>query len=113
MAVTETEDRFSPFGRMAIEAGSDSSVEVSERKVGVVTSQLVQLVRKAGGRLPLLKVPSDYRKCYGRPLTLSDYGCSKMFQLVEKMMGESIIPFTILMICTSGLKIQPLNMECC
>ncbi|GBG87691.1 hypothetical protein CBR_g45845 [Chara braunii] len=47
--------------------------------------QIVKLLVEHGGKLDLVKVPPEYRKAYGRPLYLSEYGASKLTHLVEKM----------------------------
>ncbi|XP_020591093.1 uncharacterized protein LOC110031969 isoform X2 [Phalaenopsis equestris] len=47
--------------------------------------QLVKLLETSGGSLPLVRVPSEYLRSYGRPLYMSEYGVFKLVHLVEKM----------------------------
>lgn len=47
--------------------------------------QLVRLVEISGGSLPLVRVPSEYLRSYGRPLYMSEYGVVKLVHLVNKM----------------------------
>ena len=47
--------------------------------------QLVRLLELAGGSLPLVRVPADYIKIYGRPLYVAEYGEFKLVNLLKKM----------------------------
>lgn len=47
--------------------------------------QFVRLVKLNGGKLPLLRIPSEYCKLFGRPLYLSEYGSPKLVHLIERM----------------------------
>ncbi|XP_078435783.1 putative endonuclease or glycosyl hydrolase isoform X2 [Wolffia australiana] len=39
----------------------------------------------AGGSLPLLRLPAEYVRMYGRPLYLAEYGATKLVQLLCRM----------------------------
>eukprot|EP00850_Spirogloea_muscicola_P022279 SM000285S10808 [mRNA] locus=s285:51547:54248:- [translate_table: standard] len=47
--------------------------------------QLVELLRLHGGRLALVRVPTEYRRHYQRPLYLTEYGVPKLKYLLERM----------------------------
>ncbi|KAL1534612.1 hypothetical protein AAHA92_30774 [Salvia divinorum] len=49
--------------------------------------QLVKLLEYFGGYLPLTRLPAEYRKMYGRPLYVSEYGAVKLVNLLKKMVG--------------------------
>ncbi|PKA49753.1 hypothetical protein AXF42_Ash004294 [Apostasia shenzhenica] len=53
--------------------------------------QLVRLVEMSGGSLPLVRVPSEYLKSYGRPLYMSEYGVFKLVHLVSKMADAFVL----------------------
>lgn len=50
-----------------------------------VKGQLVKLLEASGGPLPLGRLPSEYQKTYGRQLYVSEYGSSKLVNLLKKM----------------------------
>ncbi|PNY01499.1 hypothetical protein L195_g024797 [Trifolium pratense] len=47
--------------------------------------QIIRLVELSGGCLPLVQVPAEYQKIYGKPLFLSEYGAFKLVDLFKKM----------------------------
>lgn len=47
--------------------------------------QLMRLVKLNGGKLQLLRIPSEYCKLFGRPLYLAEYGSPKLVHLIERM----------------------------
>eukprot|EP00850_Spirogloea_muscicola_P006854 SM000033S12375 [mRNA] locus=s33:541287:543983:+ [translate_table: standard] len=47
--------------------------------------QLVELLQLHGGRLALVRVPTEYRRHYQRPLYLTEYGVPKLKYLLERM----------------------------
>ncbi|XP_010526950.1 PREDICTED: uncharacterized protein LOC104804376 [Tarenaya hassleriana] len=51
--------------------------------------QLVMLLQLSGGCMPLLRVPSEYQKQFGKPLYISEYGVFKLVNLFKKM-GDTI-----------------------
>ncbi|KAI5661093.1 hypothetical protein M9H77_20416 [Catharanthus roseus] len=48
-------------------------------------AQLVRLLELSGGCLPLMRIHPEYQKVYGRPLYISEYGASKLVNLLKKM----------------------------
>ncbi|KAF3323389.1 NYN domain-containing protein [Carex littledalei] len=53
--------------------------------------QMVRLLEQSGGTLPLVKVPSEYLKLYGRNLFVSEYGAAKLVHLFSKMNDAFIV----------------------
>ncbi|XP_028553804.1 uncharacterized protein LOC110096749 [Dendrobium catenatum] len=53
--------------------------------------QLVKLLEISGGSLPLVRVPSEYLRSYGRPLYMSEYGVFKLVHLVDRMADTLIL----------------------
>ncbi|XP_010259205.1 PREDICTED: uncharacterized protein LOC104598721 [Nelumbo nucifera] len=47
--------------------------------------QLVKLLELSGGSLPLVRVPAEYHKIFGRPLYVAEYGAFKLVNLLKKM----------------------------
>eukprot|EP00250_Pteridium_aquilinum_P010902 c19702_g1_i1 orf=313-2103(-) len=47
--------------------------------------QLLRLLKLNGGKLQLLRIPSEYCKLFGRPLYLAEYGSPKLVHLIERM----------------------------
>ncbi|GFP84581.1 meiosis arrest female protein 1 [Phtheirospermum japonicum] len=47
--------------------------------------QLVKLLELGGGFLPLMRLPAEYQRNYGRPLYVSEYGAAKLVNLLKKM----------------------------
>lgn len=53
--------------------------------VNGLKGQLVKLLELSGGCLPLVRVPAEYQKLFGRPLYISEYGAFKLVNLFKKM----------------------------
>ncbi|KAJ4762929.1 Meiosis arrest female protein 1 [Rhynchospora pubera] len=53
--------------------------------------QLVRLFEQSGGTLPLVKVPSEYLKLYGRHLYVAEYGACKLVHLFSKMNDAFVV----------------------
>lgn len=47
--------------------------------------QLAKLCEVSGGALPLVRVPAEYLKSFGRPLYMAEYGAYKLVNLIGKM----------------------------
>lgn len=47
--------------------------------------QLVRLLELSGGCVPLVRIPAEYQKIYGKTLFISDYGAFKLVDLFKKM----------------------------
>ncbi|MQL89943.1 hypothetical protein Taro_022506 [Colocasia esculenta] len=47
--------------------------------------QLTRLLEMSGGSLPLVRVPAEYLRTYGRPLYVAEYGTYKLVNLINKM----------------------------
>ncbi|KAI3921682.1 hypothetical protein MKW92_049171 [Papaver armeniacum] len=47
--------------------------------------QLVKLLDLSGGCPPLVRVPAEYNKTFGRPLYVAEYGVMKLVNLLKKM----------------------------
>ncbi|KAL3614219.1 hypothetical protein CASFOL_042293 [Castilleja foliolosa] len=47
--------------------------------------QIVKLLELGGGFLPLMRLPAEYQRNYGRPLYVSEYGAAKLVNLLKKM----------------------------
>ncbi|CAJ2650183.1 unnamed protein product [Trifolium pratense] len=47
--------------------------------------QIIRLLELSGGCLPLVRVPAEYQKIYGKPLFISEYGAFKLVDLFKKM----------------------------
>lgn len=47
--------------------------------------QLTRLLKLNGGKVKLLRIPSEYCKLFGRPLFLADYNSPKLAHLIERM----------------------------
>ncbi|GMI88244.1 hypothetical protein like AT2G15560 [Hibiscus trionum] len=47
--------------------------------------QLVKLLELSGGCMPLIRVPAEYQKFFGRPLYVAEYGAFKLVNLFKKM----------------------------
>lgn len=61
------------------------SVLVQPGDLNGLKGQLVKLLEIFGGCLPIVHVHSEYQKFYGRPLYMSQYGASKLVNLLRKM----------------------------
>jgi NYN domain/OST-HTH/LOTUS domain len=53
--------------------------------------QLVRLLEQSNGSLPLIKVPSEYLKLYGRNLFVAEYGAGKLVHLFSKMNDAFVV----------------------
>ncbi|KAK8564280.1 hypothetical protein V6N12_036408 [Hibiscus sabdariffa] len=51
--------------------------------------QLVKLLELSGGCMPLIRVPAEYNKFFGRPLYVAEYGACKLVNLFKKM-GDTL-----------------------
>jgi len=75
------------------EATSGSTALIDQNEVNWVQpgdvnglkGQLVKLLELSGGCLPLVRVPAEYQKVFGRPLYISEYGAFKLVNLFKKM----------------------------
>ncbi|ONK60278.1 uncharacterized protein A4U43_C08F16440 [Asparagus officinalis] len=54
-------------------------------------AQLVRLCEISGGTLPLVRVPPEYLKSFGRPLYMSEYGVCKLVNLIGKMADTFVV----------------------
>lgn len=79
---------------------TDNSVNVESSSAGLwvqpgdiqgLKGQLVKLLKMNGGKLLLVRLPSEYSKLFGRPLYLSEYRSSKLVHLIEKMPDAFLI----------------------
>ncbi|KAI4992545.1 hypothetical protein ZWY2020_057600, partial [Hordeum vulgare] len=52
--------------------------------------QLIRLFQLSGGSVPLVRVPSEYLKLFGRHLYVAEYGAVKLVHLFEKL-AESFV----------------------
>ncbi|KAK8944585.1 hypothetical protein KSP39_PZI007605 [Platanthera zijinensis] len=69
----------------------DSTSWVQPGDIQGLKGQLVRLVEISGGSLPLVRVPSEYLRSYGRPLYMSEYGVIKLVHLVNRMADALIL----------------------
>ncbi|KAJ6839734.1 uncharacterized protein M6B38_313570 [Iris pallida] len=53
--------------------------------------QLVRLLNVFGGSLPLVRVPTEYLKNFGRPLYMAEYGVYKLVNLIKKMEDTLVV----------------------
>ncbi|GLJ18748.1 hypothetical protein SUGI_0334640 [Cryptomeria japonica] len=65
--------------------GESSVAWVQPGDIQGLKRQLATLVNVYGGSLPLVRVPSEYHKAFGRPLYLAEYGSYKLVNLIKKM----------------------------
>ncbi|XP_058070297.1 uncharacterized protein LOC131219261 [Magnolia sinica] len=63
----------------------DPTLWVQPGDVQGLKGQLVKLLELSGGSLPLVRIPSEYHKLFGRPLYVSEYGACKLVNLLRKM----------------------------
>ncbi|XP_039115147.1 LOW QUALITY PROTEIN: uncharacterized protein LOC120250397 [Dioscorea cayenensis subsp. rotundata] len=47
--------------------------------------QIFRLLEMSGGTMPLVRIPSEYLKIFGRPLYMAEYGAYKLVNLIRKM----------------------------
>ncbi|XP_004505234.1 uncharacterized protein [Cicer arietinum] len=72
-------------GPMPSSDNTECEIWVQPGDLNGLKAQLVRLLELFGGCLPLVRVPADYQKIYGRPLFISDYGAFKLVNLFKKM----------------------------
>ncbi|KAM0011879.1 putative NYN domain, limkain-b1-type, meiosis regulator and mRNA stability factor 1 [Helianthus debilis subsp. tardiflorus] len=71
--------------------------------------QLVKLLETSGGRLPIARLPSEYQKSFGRPLCVSEYGATKLVNLLKKFSdmisveGQAQKKFVLLKKCSTDV----------
>ena len=53
--------------------------------------QLVKLCEMSGGTLPLVRVPAEYLRSFGRPLYMAEYGVYKLVNLIGKMSDTFVV----------------------
>jgi hypothetical protein len=53
--------------------------------------QLIRLFELSGGCVPLVRVPSEYLKLFGRHLYVSEYGAAKLVHLFEKLADSFVV----------------------
>ncbi|KAK8458152.1 hypothetical protein SEVIR_3G305400v4 [Setaria viridis] len=53
--------------------------------------QLIRLFELSGGCVPLVRIPSEYLKLFGRHLYVSEYGAVKLVQLFEKLADSFVV----------------------
>ncbi|WOL12630.1 hypothetical protein Cni_G21397 [Canna indica] len=70
--------------------------------------QIVRLLEMSGGSMPLVRVPSEYLKFFGRPLYMAEYGVFKLVHLIKKMTDALVVVGKghkkLLCLRTSGMK---------
>ncbi|XP_010258127.1 PREDICTED: uncharacterized protein LOC104597991 [Nelumbo nucifera] len=83
-----------PSGLSNVSAGSvrgdqseahDPTSWVQPGDLNGLKGQLVKLLEMSGGSLPLVRIPAEYLKIYGRPLYVAEYGASGLVNLLKKM----------------------------
>lgn len=81
-----------------MEGACEEAVSIEQEKWWVkpgdiygLKGQLVRLLEQSGGTLPLVKVPSEYLKLYGRHLFVAEYGAGKLVHLFGKMNDAFIV----------------------
>ncbi|KNA23530.1 hypothetical protein SOVF_022110 [Spinacia oleracea] len=74
-------------GSVALIDQNDSNpwVQIQPGDVNSLKAQLVKLLELFGGCLPLVRVPAEYQKVFGRTLYISEYGACKLVNLLKKM----------------------------
>ncbi|GAB4850586.1 hypothetical protein Ancab_029895 [Ancistrocladus abbreviatus] len=71
--------------RAASNDQSEMNWGVQPGDVNGLKGQLVKLLELSGGCLPIARVPAEYQKLFARPLCISEYGASKLVNLLKKM----------------------------
>ncbi|KAF8408181.1 hypothetical protein HHK36_007323 [Tetracentron sinense] len=83
-----------PYGLSDVSAGpvssdtnesQDPTLWVQPGDLNGLKGQLVKLLELSGGSLPLVRVPAEYQKIFGRPLYVAEYGAFKLVNLFKKM----------------------------
>ncbi|XP_021742090.1 uncharacterized protein LOC110708299 [Chenopodium quinoa] len=64
---------------------SNRWVQVQPGDVNTLKAQLVKLLEFSGGCIPLVRIPAEYQKVFGRPLYIAEYGACKLVNLLKKM----------------------------
>lgn len=79
--------------------------------VNGLKGQLVKLLELSGGSMPLIRLPSEYQKIYGRPLYVSEYGAVKLVNLLQKMVDAISIEGKgkKRIVCLGNSKLVPVN----
>ncbi|KAI3445974.1 hypothetical protein Pfo_002639 [Paulownia fortunei] len=86
-----------PSGLNEVSTGPHASSEhndlmwVQPGDLNGLKGQLVKLLELSGGSLPLIRLPAEYQKNYGRPLYVSEYGAFKLVNLLKKMVDAITI----------------------
>ncbi|XP_040385929.1 uncharacterized protein LOC102710632 [Oryza brachyantha] len=80
-------------GNPDIEQGSsdDRSWWVRPGDLQGLKGQLIRLFELSGGSVPLVRVPSEYLKLFGRHLYVSEYGAVKLIHLFEKLADSFVV----------------------
>lgn len=110
-----------PSGLNEVSAGPTTSGDQNESTWWVqpgdlngLKGQLVRLLELSGGCMPLMKVPTEYQKVFGRPLYVSEYGAFKLVNLFKKLgdtmavEGKGNKRFVYLRNCKTGTSAPPL-----
>ncbi|KAL4615435.1 hypothetical protein ACB092_07G124600 [Castanea dentata] len=63
----------------------ESTLWVQPGDLNGLKGQLVKMLELSGGCLPLIRVPAEYQKFFGRPLYVAEYGAFKLVNLFKKM----------------------------
>ncbi|PSS26108.1 Meiosis arrest female protein [Actinidia chinensis var. chinensis] len=80
-----------PSGLNEVSAGSvvlcdqNDLMFVQPGDLNGLKQQLVKLLEFSGGCLPLVRLPAEYQKVFGRPLYVAEYGAFKLVNLLKKM----------------------------
>lgn len=69
----------------------DQSLWVIPGDVQGLKGQLVKLLELFGGSLPLVRIPAEYIRSFGRPLYMAEYGVSKLVHLINKMSDAFVV----------------------
>ncbi|KAK4749956.1 hypothetical protein SAY87_027405 [Trapa incisa] len=64
---------------------NDPASWIQPRDLNGLKRQFVKLLELSGGCLPLIRIPVEYQKFFGRQLSLSEYGVPKLVNLFWKM----------------------------
>ncbi|XP_068654581.1 uncharacterized protein [Aristolochia californica] len=65
--------------------GQDQTLWAQPGDVQGLKGQMVRMLELSGGSLPLVRVPAEYNKMFGRPLYMLEYGECKLVNLMKKM----------------------------
>ncbi|KAL6494714.1 hypothetical protein OROGR_031514 [Orobanche gracilis] len=74
-----------PSGLNEASSEQNESMWVQPGDLNGLKGQMVNLLELSGGFLPLMRLPEEYQKNYGRPLYVSEYGAAKLVNLLQKM----------------------------